>query len=246
MDRLSGDLDHGNEGGEVFDPSNVPLITNEEFLLRRSQDRLALPERLFMLDELDVHYDSDQRALWTFMNPKARPSFTPPMLAEFEQWQSLITHGFGPGLTPLDFLILGSRSPGVFCFGGDLQLFAALIRSGDRDGLVRYGNRCVEILDRNLRSLNLPMLTIGLVQGQALGGGFEALLSFDFIIAERGSSFGLPETMPVGYEAVEEDYAKLMSLVEISDLRRINPSRYAEMRKAMRTLTDILSSTHRK
>ena len=195
MDRLSGDLDRGNDDGQAFDPSNVSLITNEEFLLRRSEDRLALPERLFALEELDVHYDSDQRALWTFMRPTARPSFTPAMLNEFEQWQSLITHGFGPGLTPLDFLILGSRSPGVFCFGGDLQLFAELIRSGDRDGLVRYGNRCVEILDRNLRSLNLPMLTVGLVQGQALGGGFEALLSFDFIIAERGSSFGLPETM---------------------------------------------------
>ena len=137
MDRLSGDLDRGNVDGPVFDPSNVSLITIEEFLLRRSQDRLALPDRLFALEELDVHYDSNQRALWTFMTPKARPSFTPPMLAEFEQWQSLITHGFGPGLTPLDFLILGSRSPGVFCFGGDLQLFAELIRSRDRDGLVR-------------------------------------------------------------------------------------------------------------
>jgi DSF synthase len=33
------------------------------------------------------------------------------------------------------------------------------------------------------------------VQGHALGGGFEALLSFDFIIAERGSVFGLPESL---------------------------------------------------
>jgi DSF synthase len=39
------------------------------------------------------------------------------------------------------------------------------------------------------------LLTIGLVQGQALGGGFEALLSFDYIIAERGATFGLPEVM---------------------------------------------------
>ena len=195
MDRLSGDLDRGIGGGQEFDPSNVSLINNEDFLLRRSQERLALPDRLFALEELDVHYDGEHRALWSFMRPTARPSFTPPMLAEFELWQSLIGQSFGPGLAPLDFLVLGSRSPGVFCFGGDLQLFADLIRSGDRDGLVRYGNRCVEILDRNLRALNLPMLTIGLVQGQALGGGFEALLSFDFIIAERGSSFGLPETM---------------------------------------------------
>ena len=179
----------------MLERSSVSLISNEEFMLRRSVDRLAMPEALFALEQLDVLYDTEQRALWTFMRPKARPSFTPPMLADFEQWQSLIVKGFGPGRTPLDFLILGSRAPGVFCFGGDLQLFAELIRTGDRSGLVRYGNRCVDILDRNIRALNSPMLTIGLVQGQALGGGFEALLSFDFIIAERGSTFGLPETM---------------------------------------------------
>ncbi len=44
-------------------------------------------------------------------------------------------------------------------------------------------------------TLDLPILTIGLVEGTALGGGFEALLSFDYIVAERGASFGLPEVM---------------------------------------------------
>lgn len=127
------------------------------------------------------------------MAPCGRPSFTPSLLADFEQWQRLIGEGFGPDRVPLRYLILGSRAPGVFCFGGDLELFHALIRKGDRQGLANYGYRCVEILDRNIRSLGLPMLTVGLVQGSALGGGFEALLSFDFIIAERGSSFGLPE-----------------------------------------------------
>lgn len=195
MDRHSHGLDRGDGDGQLLDTTSVSLIANEEFMLRKAVDRLAMPERLFALDELDVLYDKEHRALWTFMRPAERPSFTPPMLADFEQWQSLIVDGFGPGQTPLDFLILGSRSPGVFCFGGDLQLFAEMIRSGDRSGLVRYGNRCVDILDRNIRALNLPMLTIGMVQGQALGGGFEALLSFDFIIAERGSTFGLPETM---------------------------------------------------
>ena len=96
---------------------------------------------------------------------------------------------------PLDYLILGSRSRGVFCFGGDLDLFQNLIRAGDRAGLVRYGYRCIEILHRNMHALDLPMLTVGLVQGQALGGGFEALLSFDVLIAERNATFGLPEVM---------------------------------------------------
>ncbi|MGN6355859.1 MAG: crotonase/enoyl-CoA hydratase family protein, partial [Novosphingobium sp.] len=127
--------------------------------------------------------------------PAGRPSFTPPMLYDFEHWQRLIVSSFGPGKLGLDYLILGSRAPGVFCLGGDLELFHGLIRAGNRDGLVTYGNRCVEILHRNMHALELPMITVGLVQGQALGGGFEALLSFDHIIAERGATFGLPEIM---------------------------------------------------
>lgn len=195
MDRLSGDLDRQDEGERLLDGPAIPLNGNEELLLANSSQRLAIPDRLFNLEELDVLYDADHRALWTFMRPEGRPSFTPPMLADFEQWQALIQQSFGPEKVPLDYLVLGSRVPGVFCFGGDLELFQNLIREGNRQGLIAYGNRCVEILNRNIHALDLPMLTIGLVQGQALGGGFEALLSFDFIIAERGSTFGLPEVV---------------------------------------------------
>jgi DSF synthase len=117
------------------------------------------------------------------------------MLRDFEDWQRLIVETFGSGQVPLRYLVLGSRAPGVFCFGGDLQLFERLIRSRDRDSLARYGYRCVEILHRNMNSLDLPMLTVGLVQGAALGGGFEALLSFDYIVAERDATFGLPEVL---------------------------------------------------
>ena len=42
--------------------------------------------------------------------------------------------------------------------------------------------------------LDRPIVTVGLVQGDALGGGFEALLSFNVVVAERGARFGLPET----------------------------------------------------
>lgn len=200
MDRLTGDLDRqgeqsGPEGGQngLEDVSGIPFGTDVEHLVEQSERRLAVPERLLNLDELDVLYDAGQEAIWTFMRPRERPSFTPAMLSDFEQWQTLIRQHFGPDRLPLRYLILGSRSPGVFCFGGDLALFHSLIRERDREGLAAYGYRCVEILDRNMHALGLPMLTIGLVQGQALGGGFEALLSFDFIIAERGSTFGLPE-----------------------------------------------------
>ena len=195
MDRLSGDLVRRTSDGNSLGISAIPLNNEEEFFLRASNQRLGIPEKLFALEELDVLYDAEQRALWTYMRPSGRPSFTPPLLADFEQWQQFILQGFGSDRTPLDFLVLGSRAPGVFCYGGDLQLFAELIRAGNRAGLVAYGKRCVEILNLNRHGLNLPVVTIGLVQGQALGGGFEALLSFDFIIAERGSMFGLPEVI---------------------------------------------------
>lgn len=164
-------------------------------MVEESATHLAIDPALFALAELDVLYRYDSAALWTFMRPDGRPSFTPPMLHDFEAWQRLISENFGPDMAPLRYLVLGSRSPGVFCYGGDLELFQSLIRNQERQGLVRYGYRCVEILHRNMHSLDLPMLTIGLVQGAALGGGFEALLSFDYIIAERDATFGLPEVM---------------------------------------------------
>lgn len=192
MDRLSGDLGTDNDGETAGNPA-LPLSAEPEALLDNSRIRQDMPERLFNLDQLDVLYDVETAALWTFMRPRERPSFTPEMLVDFVTWQDLIGRHFGPDRLPLKFLILGSRWPGVFCFGGDLALFAKFIRERNREGLVAYGNRCVEILNRNICALDLPMVTVGLVQGQALGGGFEALLSFDFIIAERGSTFGLPE-----------------------------------------------------
>ena len=172
----------------------VPLTAEEE-LYAESSLHAAIPQGLFDLKELDIFYDDASSTLWPYMNPEGRPSFTPAMLNDFEQWQDLIAKGFGPEKVPLRYLVLGSRAPDVFCFGGDLDLFQRLIRERNREGLVNYGHRCCAILDRNIRTLDIPMLTIGLVQGAALGGGFEALLSFDFIIAERHATFGLPEIM---------------------------------------------------
>ncbi|MEL7688240.1 crotonase/enoyl-CoA hydratase family protein [Citromicrobium bathyomarinum] len=153
----------------------------------------SIAPALFGLNELRVEYDADTKALWTHMVPQGRPSFTPAMLADFERWQDLIQANFNAG--DLHFLVLGSHAPGVFCYGGDLALFRQLILKGDRASLVDYGHRCCRILHRNINTLGLPLLTIGLVQGDALGGGLEALLSFDFIIAEESASFGLPEIL---------------------------------------------------
>ena len=172
----------------------IPL-SGEEEIFAESALHATIPAELFQLKELDVLYEDGSNTLWTFMNPQGRPSFTPSMLHDFENWQNIIARDFGGGGVPLRYLVLGSRAPDVFCFGGDLDLFQTLIRNADRDALVEYGHRCCAILHRNIQTLGIPMLTVGLVQGAALGGGFEALLSFDYIVAERSATFGLPEVM---------------------------------------------------
>lgn len=195
MDRLASSLESSEQGAAPSDRPVMLLGDGEEPLAEAAARHLAIPEDLFRLGELDVLYEDGRQTLWTYMRPAGRPSFTPTMLNDFVNWQRLIGDNFGPGKVPLKYLVLASRSPGVFCFGGDLELFQRLIREKDRTGLAQYGYKCVEILQRNMHALDLPILTVGLVQGAALGGGFEALLSFDYIIAERGSTFGLPEVM---------------------------------------------------
>ncbi len=166
-----------------FDPQLIDLKKNAD------------ARRLFELEQLEVNWEESTGTLWTFMRPRGRPSYNVDFLEDFHAWQRGIIATFEPRPDDLRFLLLGSRTPGVFNLGGDLDLFAAKIRARDRQALVAYGESCVRILHRNINCLGLPMVTIGLAQGDALGGGFESLLSFNVIIAERGAKFGFPENI---------------------------------------------------
>jgi DSF synthase len=155
----------------------------------------AAARKLFALEQLEVSWDDPTGTLWTFMRPRGRPSYNLDFLEDFHAWQRGIVAAFENRPHDLRFLLLGSRTPGVFNLGGDLDHFSAKIRARDRQALVEYGESCVRILHRNMNCLGLPMITIGLAQGDALGGGFESLLSFNVIIAERDAKFGFPENI---------------------------------------------------
>src|SRR4030095_4777624 len=88
-----------------------------------------------------------------------------------------------------------SKSPGVYNLGGDLALFRAAIQQRDRAALVNYGRRCVDILFRWWHNCHQPITTIALVQGDALGGGFECALSTSVLIAEEDARMGFPEIL---------------------------------------------------
>ena len=52
-------------------------------------------------------------------------------------------------------------------------MFTRLIRAGARRSCGSYAYACVDAVYQNLTKMGCPMLTIALVQGDALGGGFE-------------------------------------------------------------------------
>jgi len=150
--------------------------------------------------QLVTRFDIEQGAVWCYMQPVSKPCFTPELLADMRRLQCAIEqqartdhqNGNSPGLR---YQVLASRVPGIFNLGGDLLLFLESIRNRDREGLFRYAKSCIDMLYHTAVSYSLPVTTISLVQGDALGGGFEAALASNVLIAERGAQMGLPEIL---------------------------------------------------
>jgi DSF synthase len=148
-------------------------------------------------ETLDTAYDADRGIYWCRLRPTGRPCFSRELLRDIASMHAAIPELFATDapLPPPRWFVCGSAIPGIFNLGGDLGLFRELIAGGDRDALVRYGHAAVEAIHRNHTALDLPMITVALVQGDALGGGFECALAHDLIVAERSAKFGLPEVL---------------------------------------------------
>lgn len=156
----------------------------------------SLPFRLPSYQQLIVSYDPGRAALWYYMNPAPRPCFTTTLLAEIRDFQQRVADALGSGShdDAVHYLVLASAQPGVFNFGGDVALFAEAINSRNRQALLDYGRICVDAVYSNAINLGVPALTtLSLIQGDALGGGFEAALSSNVVVAEPDARCGFPE-----------------------------------------------------
>jgi DSF synthase len=150
-------------------------------------------------DNLKLEIDSINETCWCRMKPQGRPSYTHALMEEISQMQHAITETFaaasGEARQPFSWFVMASSVSGIYNLGGDLGHFAQRIRQGDLAALRHYGHVAVKAIYRNTVAFQSPIVTMALVQGDALGGGFEHALSFDMIIAERSARFGLPEIL---------------------------------------------------
>lgn len=150
--------------------------------------------------QLSTRFDPEYGMLWTYSNPEGVPCFNLTFLEELIRHHNSIKHSDAQVLVDgqqhvIRYSIGASLTPGVFNLGGEISLFRELIRNRDRAGLLSYATMCVDALILRIHHFDLPVTTISLVQGDALGGGFEAALTSDIIIAERRSIMGFPEIL---------------------------------------------------
>ncbi len=164
--------------------------------VRSREDRIEFE----FAPQMQVYFERSTRAMWSRWMPEPRPCFNASLLSGIRSYYDFLAETGGRIDAAgedhdIEYVVLASAKPGVFNLGGDLDLFKQLIDARDRAGLLRYGRACIDVLYRNYVGHDLPVTTVSLVQGECLGGGFEAALSSDVIVAEKRARFGFPEIL---------------------------------------------------
>lgn len=151
------------------------------------------------IKNLHIRVDVSNGIIWNFIARQAPSYFSHQLLDDIRFVQNAIDATDeipGVSLVPekVRYLVFGSENPDVFSLGGDLQLFRNLILERDRAGLTSYAIKATDaVFHHSTNPRNI--LSFSLVRGVAMGGGFEAALAANVLVAERGSRLGFPEVL---------------------------------------------------
>ena len=148
-------------------------------------------------EEVSVRYDAQHSAVWLYLNPKDRPRYSMQMLQSMRSTQKSVMTYFQKSTVvskyPVKYFVFASQVKGIYNYGGDLAHFAQMIINKERKQLQEYAHTCIDIVYLSAVNLNSPLTTITLLEGDALGGGFESALSTSVLITEENVKMGFPE-----------------------------------------------------
>ena len=141
------------------------------------------------LSQLTAWYEKGRNIMWMMLHGYPRPCFNPELLQDIKK---LAAAARKSGL-PFDFWVTGSTVPNIYNVGGDLSYFAEHIRAGHKAELQQYAHECVDAVYAAMVGFDVGAISIAMVEGSALGGGFEAALAHEFVIAQKDVKMGFPE-----------------------------------------------------
>jgi len=151
--------------------------------------------------QYESEFEPATQTAWGYLSPKGTACFNLGLLKDMRSHDQQLAANKGRievdgAEHEVHYYVTGSRVPSVFNLGGDLALFVLLIKARDREALSHYARLCIDIIHPRSQSFFSPTLTkIALVQGDALGGGFECALASDVIVAEERAQLGFPEIL---------------------------------------------------
>jgi len=151
--------------------------------------------------QYETEFEPANGTVWGYFNPRGTACYSLGLLKDIlAHDQALVQNGcrvdIDGELHPVNYYVTASRVAQVFNLGGDLALFVLLIKARDREALTHYARLCIDNVYPRTQSFFSPTLTkITLVQGDALGGGFECTLAADLIVAEERAQLGFPEIL---------------------------------------------------
>ena len=147
-------------------------------------------------ETLRVEYRADSRSFWMIYGRDAPPYYSLQTLQDMadvrESLRALLASDRAPAF-PIDYFVMASEKPGVFNLGGDLAMFAQAIEAGDPAFLAHYAHACIDVVYGLAEALGGAFVSLAVIEGQALGGGLEAALAQDFMLADETARIGVPE-----------------------------------------------------
>lgn len=139
--------------------------------------------------QLSGYYEAERRTVWMMLRAQPRPCFNHELIEEIMNLRYLVQQeGF-----VVDFWVTGSLVQGMYNTGGDLGFFVESIQQGRREALRAYARACVDCVHAASRGFDSGAISLAMVEGSALGGGFEAALAHHFVLAQRDARMGFPE-----------------------------------------------------
>ncbi|CNL84975.1 crotonase/enoyl-CoA hydratase family protein [Yersinia kristensenii] len=141
------------------------------------------------LSQISAYYEEGRNTMWMLLRAHPRPCFNLELIENI----MTLAQAAKESTLPIDFWVTGSVVPNIFNVGGDLNFFAQMIRNRKREALMAYARACVDCVHAASRGFDTGAISIAMIEGSALGGGFEAALAHHFVLAQTTARMGFPE-----------------------------------------------------
>lgn len=146
-----------------------------------------------IFDDCHAVYQPEYKSFEVFLGQHKIPFFTLPLIEIMLTGLEAIANETTELSNKIDYFVLRSAYDGIFNLGADLTMINKLVSEKNPSAIDNYAQKCINLMYMLYTGINKKLVTIALVEGKCFGGGLEAALACDYLIAEESALFSFPE-----------------------------------------------------